>query len=66
MEKNPKDKLSVGLRESIIRPLVLIQQYALQEVDKSMEKGLAERAEIYGALVVRCSYGIINAGRNSA
>ncbi len=66
MEKNPKDKLSVGLRESIIRPLVLIQQYALLEVDKSLQQGLADRAEIYGALVVRCSYGIINAGRNSA
>ncbi|SDC76025.1 phosphoenolpyruvate carboxylase [Williamwhitmania taraxaci] len=66
MEKNPKDKLSVQLRESIIQPLVLIQQFALREVDKSLAEGLTERAEIYGALVVRCSFGLINAGRNSA
>lgn len=66
MEKNPKDKLSVQLRESIIRPLVLIQQFALREVDQSLAAGQTERAEIYGALVVRCSFGLINAGRNSA
>ena len=63
MEKNPKDKLSVQLRESITLPLVIIQMYALQMINENIS---AEEKEVYQKMIVRCSYGIINASRNSA
>ncbi|GAA3943170.1 phosphoenolpyruvate carboxylase [Chitinophaga oryziterrae] len=67
MGNSPIDQLSIQMRERIVLPLVTIQQYALcciRELDKDGdENGLKA---IYEKLVVRCSFGIINAARNSA
>lgn len=67
MADYPVEQLSIEMRERIVLPLVTIQQYAItrfRELDKSdRDKKLKE---VYGKLVMRCSFGIINAGRNSA
>jgi phosphoenolpyruvate carboxylase len=69
MEGNPKDLYSVELRESMILPLCVIQQYALcmtnrlKEGETDPENQLLEK---YKRMIIRSSYGIINAGRNSA
>lgn len=64
MEDYPVEQQSIEMRERIMLPLTTIQQYALTklrepdaspETKKSLEK-----------LIVRCSFGIINAGRNAA
>jgi len=65
MEKNPKDLLSVRLRENIIKPLIVIQQYALSQYNEFIGKDDGT-AQLYADVVVQCSFGIINAARNSA
>jgi len=64
MENYPVDNLSIQMRERIVLPLTTIQQYALiclrnQASMKPQEKETLEK------LVIRTSFGIINAGRNS-
>lgn len=63
----PVEQLSVQMRERIVLPLTTIQQYAITRVREMEEKmlQLPEKA-VYEKLVMRCSFGIINAGRNSA
>jgi phosphoenolpyruvate carboxylase len=67
MQGNPKDHLSVELREKMILPLCVIQQYALCMVNRlkneNADTGLIKK---YTRMIIRSSYGIINAGRNSA
>ena len=68
MQDYPIDQLSIQMRERIVLPLVTIQQYAITKVRK-LEEGLIINAPIkttYEKLAMRCSFGIINAGRNSA
>lgn len=68
MQSYPIDQLSIEMRERIVLPLVTIQQYAITKVRK-LEEGLITNAPIkstYEKLAMRCSFGIINAGRNSA
>ncbi len=67
MADYPVDQLSISMRERIVLPLVTIQQYALSKV-RNMEEQLVQTPikETYGKLAMRCSFGIINAGRNSA
>lgn len=63
MADYPVEQLSIQMRERIILPLITIQQYALikmQEPDTD-----AKLKEVLRKLVVRSSFGIINAGRNS-
>ncbi len=64
----PVEKLSISMREKIVLPLVTIQQYALNRIREEDLKNeeTADLKETYGKLVMRCSFGIINAGRNSA
>ncbi len=67
MGDKPIDLLSIQMRQRIELPLVTIQQHALtriREIDES--KGDAKIKSIYEKLVMRCSFGIINAERNSA
>lgn len=52
---------SIALREDIVLPLLVIQQYALMELEQSPSD-----KEAYENLVIRTLYGIINAARNSA
>jgi len=67
MADYPVDALSIQMRERIVLPLSTIQQYALskfQAIEKSGEnKGMKE---VYEKLIMRSSFGIINAARNSA
>ena len=63
----PVEQLSIGMRERIVLPLVTIQQYALTKIRELEEQSApAALRETYEKLVMRCSFGIINAGRNSA
>jgi phosphoenolpyruvate carboxylase len=63
----PVEQLSVQMRERIVLPLTTIQQYAMARI-RGLEEQLVKSTvkETYERLVVRCSFGIINAGRNSA
>lgn len=67
MSHYPVDQLSIQMRERIVLPLLTIQQYALSRIREMNETGNGDGLkEIFEKLVVRCSFGIINAGRNSA
>jgi phosphoenolpyruvate carboxylase len=67
MENYPIDKLSIQMRERIVLPLVTIQQYALAKVRENNTAAKDETLkQAYENLTMRCSFGIINAGRNSA
>lgn len=63
----PVEQLSIQMRERIVIPLTTIQQYGLAQLRK-MEEQIMESPlkEKYEKLVMRCAFGIINAGRNSA
>jgi phosphoenolpyruvate carboxylase len=64
MHDYPVERLSIQMRERIVMPLTTIQQYALTRLRE--EKGIREEdKKILERLVVRTSFGIINAGRNS-
>ncbi|MBS1609158.1 MAG: phosphoenolpyruvate carboxylase, partial [Bacteroidetes bacterium] len=67
MADYPVEQLSILTRERIVLPLVTIQQYAITQVRK-LEEALVQTPvkSKYETLVMRCSFGIINAGRNSA
>lgn len=67
MSEYPVDILSIEMREKIVLPLLTIQQYAITRI-KGMEDNLIspENKEAYQKLIIRSSFGIINAGRNSA
>jgi phosphoenolpyruvate carboxylase len=58
----PVAQASVRMREKIVLPLTTIQQYALSK----LREDETDLKSAYEKLVVRCSFGIINAGRNSA
>jgi len=61
MEEETTTKNSIQIREQIVLPLLLIQQYALQKIEQDSEFG-----DSYKKIVKRSLYGNINASRNSA
>jgi phosphoenolpyruvate carboxylase len=63
MEEFPVEKKSIAVRERIVLPLVIIQHYALQRLNKNDHPELTDN---YKKLVIRTVYGIVNAGRNLA
>jgi phosphoenolpyruvate carboxylase len=67
MSDYPVEKLSISMRERIVLPLLSIQQYALIHL-RSDANATPENPDntTFEKLVVRSSFGIINAGRNSA
>ncbi|MGJ5642870.1 phosphoenolpyruvate carboxylase [Formosa sp. S-31] len=68
MEDEPAGKASIDIRESIVLPLLTIQQYALRKIQE-LEKAEVrdeEQIKIYETLVTRSLFGNINASRNSA
>lgn len=65
MEDYPVERQSILMRERIMLPLTTIQQYALTRLREDADLADDER-ESLETLIVRCSFGIINAGRNSA
>jgi phosphoenolpyruvate carboxylase len=67
MADKPSDKLSIQMRQRIELPLLTIQQFALTKIREMEEKGIDDpNKAVFEKLVVRCSFGIINAERNSA
>jgi phosphoenolpyruvate carboxylase len=67
MAEYPVEQVSIGMREKIVLPLVTIQQFAIENI-REIEKQMVANPvkEIFEKLAMRCSFGIINAGRNSA
>ncbi|RIJ41634.1 phosphoenolpyruvate carboxylase [Pontibacter oryzae] len=67
MADKPVDQLSIQMRQRIELPLITIQQHALANIRTLEEQNAEGQAKlIYEKMVVRCSFGIINAERNSA
>ena len=68
MENEPSGKASIEVRESIVLPLVTIQQYALRKIQQLQKQKTVdkEQIEVFEKIVTRTLYGIINASRNSA
>jgi len=68
MENYPEGKASVEIRESIVLPLLTIQQYALMRLNelRGEQKKNEKLIEIYETIVTRSLFGNINASRNSA
>jgi phosphoenolpyruvate carboxylase len=64
MQEYPVERMSVGMRERITLPLNTIQQYALTQL-MHMEAD-DPLIPTFIKVVIRCAFGIINAGRNSA
>ena len=68
MENEPVGKASIDVRESIVLPLLTIQQYALkkiQELEGAKVKD-EEKIAVFEKIVTRSLFGNINASRNSA
>ncbi|OMP31504.1 phosphoenolpyruvate carboxylase [Mangrovimonas sp. DI 80] len=68
MEDEPAGKASIEVRESIVLPLLTIQQYALKKIQE-LEKAEVrdeQQIEIFEKIVTRSLFGNINASRNSA
>jgi phosphoenolpyruvate carboxylase len=65
MQDYPIEQLSIQMRERIVLPLSTIQQYAIVKY-RECEKSGSGMKKIYEKLIIRCSFGIINAARNSA
>jgi phosphoenolpyruvate carboxylase len=68
MQEEPTGKASIAVRESIVLPLLTIQQFALkkiQELEKESPKDDA-KIKVYEKIVMRSLFGNINASRNSA
>jgi len=67
MANYPVEQLSIQTRERIVLPITTIQQFAITKVREMEERNLqSDLRKSYEKLVMRCSFGIINAGRNSA
>lgn len=61
MESEAVSRESIKIRENIVLPLLVIQQYALQKIGSK-----TKYKELYEKIVTRSLYGNINASRNSA
>lgn len=68
MQEEPAGKASIDIRESIVLPLLTIQQYALMKIQELKKTGQIDDGELetYEKLVMRSLFGNINASRNSA
>lgn len=68
MEEEPAGKASIDVRESIVLPLLTIQQFALRKIQQLQKEDIKDKEQIavYEKLVTRSLFGNINASRNSA
>jgi phosphoenolpyruvate carboxylase len=67
MDDKPVEQLSIRMRQRIELPLLTIQQFALTRIREMEEQSVEiQNKKNYESLVIRCSFGIINAERNSA
>ena len=69
METAPAIRESIHLRDGIIMPLLVIQQFALTEMERqTMSDPSADPAwtpALLRKLIIRTMYGIVNASRNA-
>ncbi|TYC12693.1 phosphoenolpyruvate carboxylase [Bizionia gelidisalsuginis] len=68
MQEEPIGKASINIRESIVLPLLTIQQYALKKIQE-LEKAEVrdeDQIQVFEKIVMRSLFGNINASRNSA
>lgn len=61
MAEEPIPRESIKIREKIVLPLLVVQQYALQKISHK-----TRNKRVYEKIVTRSLYGNINASRNSA
>ncbi|MCA0931969.1 phosphoenolpyruvate carboxylase [Lutimonas saemankumensis] len=68
MQNYPISKASIEVRESIVLPLLTIQQYALKKVQdlNAVENPDKDLLNVYEKIITRSLFGNINASRNSA
>ncbi|GGG10010.1 phosphoenolpyruvate carboxylase [Dokdonia pacifica] len=68
MEEEPAGRASIAMRESIVLPLLTIQQYALKKIQELEKAPVRDEAQIaiFEKIVTRSLFGNINASRNSA
>ena len=67
LQDNPRARLSIELRERIVLPLLVTQQFALMKINEIRDIDEDDpRIEDFEKMVVRSLYGNINASRNSA
>lgn len=75
LEDNPTSRLSIALRQKLVLPLLVIQQYALTRAqqlecvvaaDNREESAEAALYGLYEKMVMRSLFGNVNASRNSA
>lgn len=67
LQDNPRARLSIELRERVVLPLLVTQQFALMKINEIRSEDEDDpRLEDYEKMVVRSLYGNINASRNSA
>ena len=68
MQGEPAGKASISVRESIVLPLLTIQQYALKKIQELENETPRDESQIqtYEKIVMRSLFGNINASRNSA
>jgi phosphoenolpyruvate carboxylase len=68
MQNYPVSKASIEVRESIVLPLLTIQQYALNKVQEinAQDKPDKKQLEVFEKIITRSLFGNINASRNSA
>jgi phosphoenolpyruvate carboxylase len=68
MQNYPVSKASIEVRESIVLPLLTIQQYALNKVQEINAKKDPDKKllEVFEKIITRSLFGNINASRNSA
>ena len=68
MQNHPTSKASIEVRESIVLPLLTIQQYALKKVQELNQNPNADKEmlAVYEKIITRSLFGNINASRNSA
>lgn len=68
MQEEPAGKASIAVRESIVLPLLTIQQYALKKIQELEKADVKDEAQlkVFEKMVTRSLFGNINASRNSA
>lgn len=67
LQNNPITQESVKLREELVLPLIVIQQYALQKIQRLKAEGASDKdLTVWHKLVMRSMFGNINATRNAA
>ena len=68
MQEEQVGMASIEVRESIVLPLLTIQQYALKKIQELEKEDVRddEQIKVFEKIVTRSLFGNINASRNSA